>query len=268
VPRQTLIHAHPDADELGRVFRPDLAISCGASAFALAVSALAPIDRPRWRAWGEAARRDYLATLEPTPYNGPFDTGRAMLELQKLLPPDFIVTLDAGNHTGWPQRYLQYGRPAREIGPTSGAMGYSVPAGVAAKLVHPERVVVACVGDGGFMMSGQEVATAVQYGAPLIVLVFNNRMYGTIRMHQEREHPERVIGTDLVNPDFAAVGRALGAHGETVIRTDEFAEAFRRALASGKPAVIELKTDPDVITTRTTITAIRDKALARRAPPV
>ncbi len=267
VPKQTLIHVHPDADELGRVFQPDLAIQSGAAAFAATLGGQAPAAGRRWRAWSEAARRDYLATLVPTPYNGPFDAGKAMLELQKLLPADAIVTLDAGNHTGWPQRYLQYYRPGREIGPTSGAMGYSVPAGVAAKILHPGRVVVSCVGDGGFMMTGQEVATAVQYGAPLVVLVFNNRMYGTIRMHQERDHPARVVGTDLPSPDFAAYARALGGHGETVTRTDEFADAFRRALASGKPAVIELKTDPEVISTRTTITAIREKALARARAP-
>ncbi len=266
-PRQRLAHVLPDSDELGRVFQPTLAITSGPNAFAALAATMPPVASRRWRAWSEEARGDYLATLEPTPFNGTFDSAKAMLELKHLLPQDFILTLDAGNHTGWPQRYLQYRRPARELGPTNGAMGYSVPAGVAAKLVHPERVVVSCVGDGGFVMTGQEVSTAVQYGAPLIVLVFNNRMYGTIRMHQEREHPERVIGTDLVTPDFAAMGRAFGGHGETVTRNDEFADAFRRALASGKPAVIELCTDPEAITTRTTIQALRDKALARAKQP-
>jgi len=176
-----------------------------------------------------------------------------------------VVTLDAGNHTGWPQRYLSYGRPGRLIGPTSGAMGYSVPAAVALSLIDRDRLVIGCVGDGGFMMSGQELSTAVQYGGKPIVLVFNNRTYGTIRMHQEREHPERVSGTDLVNPDFAAMGRAMGCHAETVTRTDEFAPAFERAVKSGKAALIELRTDPELISTRLTITALRDAAKARAA---
>ena len=266
-PRQRLVHVLPDGDELGRVFQPTLAIPSAPNALAALAASMPPIASPRWRAWSAEARSDYLATLEPTPFNGTFDSAKAMLELERLLPDDFILTLDAGNHTGWPQRYLQYRRPARELGPTNGAMGYSVPAGVAAKLVHPERLVVSCVGDGGFVMTGQEVSTAVQYGAPLIVLVFNNRMYGTIRMHQEREHPERVVGTDLETPDFAAMGRALGGHGETVARNDEFAPAFERARASGKPAVIELRTDPEAITTRTTIQSLRDKALGRAKQP-
>ena len=144
-------------------------------------------------------------------------------------------------------------------------MGYSVPAAVAASLVHPDRLTIGAVGDGGFMMSGLEIATAVQHGAAPIVLVFNNATYGTIRMHQEREHPARVVGTDLKSPDFAALGRAMGAHGETVTRTAEFAPAFERAVAARKPAVIELKTDPELISTRTTLTAIREAALKRRA---
>jgi len=262
-PRQTLVHVHPDADDIGRVFRPTLAIQSGTSAFASALASLRRVDGARWRKWTEAAHADYLATLEPTPYNGALDMGRAFGWLRDSLPRDAIVTVDAGNHTGWPQRYLRYGRPGREIGPTNGAMGYSVPAAVAASLVHKDRLVVGCVGDGGFMMSGQEVATAVQYGGKPIILVFNNSIYGTIRMHQEREHPTRVVGTDLVNPDFAAIGRAMGCHGETVHKTDEFAPAFERAMRSGKAAVLELRTDPELITTRTTITAIREAALAR-----
>jgi acetolactate synthase-1/2/3 large subunit len=142
-------------------------------------------------------------------------------------------------------------------------MAYSVPAGVAAKLVHPERLVLAFVGDGGFMMCGQEMATAVQHGANVICIVTNNRMYGTIRMHQERDHPGRVVGTELVNPDFAALGRTLGCHGETVTRTDELAPALERAIKANKPAVIELQADPNLVTTRTTVTALREEALAR-----
>ncbi|HEX6978994.1 MAG TPA: thiamine pyrophosphate-binding protein [Alphaproteobacteria bacterium] len=262
-PRQKLVHVHADADELGRVYRPTLAIQSSSAAFAALAAKARPVDGTKWKAWTEAARADYLATLEPTPYNGALDVGRALAQLRDWLPRNAIVTLDAGNHTGWPQRYLSYGRPGRELGPTSGAMGYSVPAAVAAKLVHPDRLVLSFVGDGGFMMSGQEMATAVQYGANVITLVLNNRMYGTIRMHQEREHPGRVVGTDLVNPDFAALARAMGCHGETVRRTDEFQPALERAIAAGKPAVIELQTDPELVTTRTTLTALREAALKR-----
>jgi acetolactate synthase-1/2/3 large subunit len=263
--RQKLIHIHPSAEETGRVYNADMAIQASGSAFALAAAAAKPIANPVWSLWTAQARADYVATLEPTPYNGALDMGRAMRALAGELPEAFTVTVDAGNHTGWPQRYLPFKRPARLVGPTSGAMGYSVPAAVAASLVHPGRIVVACVGDGGFMMAGQEIATARQHGGTPIVLVFNNRTYGTIRMHQEREHPGRVVGTDLVNPDFAAFARALGCHGETVETTEAFLPAFRRALASNLPAVIELKTDPEMITTRTTITAIREAALKRQA---
>lgn len=262
-PRQSLIHVHADADELGRVFRPTLAIQASSASLAAQLAAIPPVDGGRWAAWTEQAHADYIATLEPTPYNGALDMGRALAALRDTLPRDVIVTLDAGNHTGWPQRYLRYGRPGREIGPTNGAMAYAVPAAVAAKLVHPERLVLCFVGDGGFMMSGQEMSTAVQYGANVITFVTNNSMYGTIRMHQEREHPARVVGTDLVNPDFAELGRALGCHGEVVMRTDEVGPALDRAIRSGKPAIIELRTDPELVTTRTTLTALREAALAR-----
>ena len=162
--------------------------------------------------------------------------------------------------TGWPQRFLQFRRPGREIGSTSGAMGYSVPAAVAASILNPERSVVACVGDGGFMMSGTEIATAVQHGGRPIILIFNNGTYGTIRMHQERHFPERVIGTDLVNPDFIAMATAMGAYAERVERTEEFAGAFERARQAGKPAVLELVTSKEQISSRLTIAALRDTA--------
>lgn len=261
-PRQTLIHVHADANELGRVYRPTLAIQAGSSAFAAALAEVKP-PAGHWAAWTQAARADYLESLRPNPYNGALDLGRCFAALRETLPRDAIITLDAGNHTGWAQRFLAFGRPGREIGPTSGAMGYSVPAAVAAAIACPDRLVLGCVGDGGFQMSGQELATAVQHGAKPIVLVFNNRMYGTIRMHQEREHPTRVVGTDLYTPDFAAWGRAMGCHGERVERSDDFAPALARARASGKAAVIELAADPEVITTRTTLTAIRENALKK-----
>ena len=263
-PRQRLVHVHASPDEPGRVFAPDLAVVSSSAAFAQAASGLEPFGPDRWRAWREAARRDFLAAIEPPAHSGPLDVARVLADLRSRLPEDFIVTLDAGNHTGWPQRFLTHRRPGRQVGPTSGAMGYSVPAAVAASLVHPDRLVIGCVGDGGFVMSGLEIATAVQHGGRPIVLVFNNGMYGTIRMHQEREHPERVVGTDLVNPDFVALARAIGAHGEAVTRTEEFRPAFERAVASGRPALIELRTDPELVSTRTTIAGLRDAARHRR----
>jgi acetolactate synthase-1/2/3 large subunit len=193
---------------------------------------------------------------------GALDLGTAMAELDRWLPATAVVTVDAGNFSGWPQRYLTFGGGRRLIGATNGAMGYGVPAAVAAKIAAPERTVIACAGDGGFGMTGQELATAVKHRAAPILLVFNNAMYGTIRMHQERKYPARVIATDLANPDFAALARAYGAHGETVTRTGEFVPALDRAAASGTAAVVELRMDPDAITTRTTLSAIRRSAAA------
>jgi acetolactate synthase-1/2/3 large subunit len=259
-PRSTLVHVYPDPDEIGRVFRPDFAVVAGPVAFAAAVAALRPETAPPWSAWTRAASADFVASLEPSPYDGALDMGRALADLRARLPRDAIVTLDAGNHTGWPMRYLAFGRPGRLLGPLSGAMGYGMPSAVAASLVHPDRLVIGFAGDGGFLMSGQELATAIQYGAAPILFVFNNASYGTIRMHQEREYPGRIIGTDLVNPDFTALARAYGAHGERVERTEQVMPAFERALASGKAALIELKTDVQRITTRTTLDAIQGTA--------
>ena len=264
-PRQRLIHVHASADEIGRVFTPVLGIVAAPSAFAGALRDVAPVDPARWRAWCQAARRDYVAAVVPPDYEGALDLPRVMEALGGRLPDDAVVTLDAGNHTGWPQRYLAYGRPGRQLGSTCGSMGYAVPAAVAASLIHPDRLVVGCVGDGGFMRCGTELATAIQHGGKPIILVFNNAMYGTIRMHQEREHPERVIGTDLRNPDFVALARSLGAHAEVVTRTDAFAAAFERAATCGRPALIELRTDPELLSTRATISGLRARAVASRA---
>jgi acetolactate synthase-1/2/3 large subunit len=185
--------------------------------------------------------------------------------LRERLPDDAIITSDAGNFSGWPNRFLQYRRPGRQLGPTSGAMGYGVPAAVAAKLVHPGRIVVGFVGDGGFMMTGQELATSLAEGPGPIILLFNNAMYGTIRMHQERRFPGRVSGTNLKNPDFTALARAYGAFSACVARTEEFAPAFEEAVASKRAAVIELRMDPEMITTRTTLSALRRQAEAAKA---
>jgi acetolactate synthase-1/2/3 large subunit len=185
--------------------------------------------------------------------------------LRRRLPDDAIVTSDAGNFSGWPNRFLQYRRPGRQVGPTSGAMGYGVPAAVAAKLVHPERLVLGCCGDGGFLMTGHELATARAAGRGPIILLFNNAMYGTIRMHQERRFPGRVIGTALANPDFPALARAYGAFAATISRTEDFAPAFEEAAAYRGASLIELEMDPDEITTRTTLSEIRRQAEARQA---
>jgi acetolactate synthase I/II/III large subunit len=261
-PGKTLIHVHTAAEELGRVFRPDLAIQSGMPEFAAAAAALEPIAAPRWGAWREAARAEYETGLVPTPFaSAPaLDLGQVMVWLRERLPADAIVTSDAGNFSGWPNRFLQYRRPGRQLGPTSGAMGYGVPAAVAAKLVHPQRVVVGFCGDGGFMMTGQELMTALGEGVGPIILLFNNAMYGTIRMHQERRFPGRVVGTALKNPDFAALAAAYGGFGATVARTEEFAPAFEAALASRRAAIIELQVDPEIITTRTTLSALRRQA--------
>lgn len=256
-PAQRLIHIHADSNEIGRVYSPELGITTAPALAARALSACQWSGTQKWAAWRRQAREEYLDDTAASSDGGPLDIGQAMIEIRERLPHDTVVTLDAGNHTGWAQRYLRYGRPGRQLGSTCGAMGYSVPAAVAASLCAPERVVISFVGDGGFMMSGQEIATAVQHGGRPIVLLFNNGTYGTIRMHQEREHPERVVGTDLVNPDFTAMATALGAYSETVTHTEELAPALERAIASHRPAVIELRTDPERISTRTTIAALR-----------
>jgi acetolactate synthase-1/2/3 large subunit len=268
-PGKVLIHVHPAAEELGRVFRPTLAIQSGVAEFAAAAAALEPIAAPRWRQWREAARTEYETGLTPSLLPAQplpaLDLGQIMVWLRDRLPDTAIVTSDAGNFSGWPNRFLQYRRPGRQLGPTSGAMGYGVPAAVAAKLVHPDRVVVAFCGDGGFMMTGQELATALGEGTGPIILLFNNAMYGTIRMHQVRRFPGRIVGTALTNPDFAALAEAYGAFGAVVSRTEEFAPVFEAALAARRGAVIELRMDPEMITTRTTISALRRQAEAAAA---
>jgi acetolactate synthase-1/2/3 large subunit len=184
--------------------------------------------------------------------------------LSDTLPADAVVTNGAGNYATWAHRYYTFRRFRTQLAPASGSMGYGLPAAVAAKIVEPHRTVVCFAGDGCLMMTVQELATAVQYGAAVVTVVFNNGMFGTIRMHQERSYPGRVSGTDIVNPDFAALARAFGGHGETVERTDQFPEAFRRSLASGKPAVIDLKVDPEALTTRASLSEIRAAALKKR----
>jgi acetolactate synthase-1/2/3 large subunit len=256
-PKPKLIHVYADADEIGRVYVPDLAIVSSSSAFANAAKALKPLDGAKWKSWRESARNDHLEATKIPAVSFPLDMGKAISDLAAYLPKDFVVTIDAGNFSGWAHRFIRYARPCRQLGPTSGAMGYSVPAAVAASIIDPERTVVSFVGDGGFLMSGQEIGTAVQHGGRPIVLLFNNRMYGTIRMHQERDYPERVSGTDLVNPDFVGFAKSFGCHAERVEKTADFMPAFERAVKSGKPAVLELMTDPEQVSSRTTIKALR-----------
>ncbi|MDP6786773.1 MAG: thiamine pyrophosphate-binding protein [Rhodospirillales bacterium] len=260
-PKQTLVHVHQDAAVLGRVHETELAIHAAVAEFVAAALEMEPVDGGGWRAATAEARRDYQSSLIPPEYEGALDLGQVMVQLGELLTPDAIVTLDAGNFSGWPRQFLQYGGGRRILSPAAvGAMGYGVPAAVVAKIVAPDRMVVGCIGDGGWGMTGQELATAVQYGAAPVLIVFNNAMFGTIRVHQERRHPGRTIGTDLVNPGYAALARCHGAHGETVEETAQFKPAFERAVAAGKVAVIELRVDPEVASTRTTLTALSEAA--------
>lgn len=259
---QDLIHVHPAAEEIGRLYTPALGIQAGVAEFADAARALEPVDASHRAAWLDEAHAAYEATLTLTPCDQPFDPGRAMAQLRDWLPEDAIVSVDAGAYSSWPLRFLQFKRPFRALIGSIGAMGSSVPAAVAAAVTHPDRRVVGILGDGSMLMTGQEIATAIQNEVTPIIIVFNNNIYGTIRQNQESKFPGRVHGTDLVNPDFAAWARSFGAHGETVEKTEEFLPALDRAAASGKAAVIELKVDPDLITARTTLTAIRETALA------
>jgi acetolactate synthase I/II/III large subunit len=261
-PRQPLVHVHADPEELGRVYQAALPINATPRAFARAAAALAPVDSTAWAAATAAAHQDFLAFRKPPRSPGTLQMGEIMLWLDEHLPADAIITNGAGNFATWVHRFRRYRRFGSQLAPTSGSMGYGFPAAVAAKIVHPDRVVVCVAGDGDFLMTGQELATAVQRRLGIVVLLVNNGMYGTIRMHQERHHPGRVIGTDLHNPDFAALARAYGAHGEVVERTEEFAAAFERARASGLPAILELRIDPEALTIRQSLSEIRAAALA------
>ncbi len=260
-PKQKFIHVHPGAEELGRVYRAELMMNAGMAEFSRLAATLPPVDSSRWRDWTHAARADYVANLKHGPMAGPVDLGEIMAFLRERLPEDAIVTNGAGNYSGWVHRFYQYTGFRTQLAPTNGAMGYGVPSAVAAKVVHPDRMVVSFSGDGCFLMNGQELATAAQYALPVIFIVVNNGMYGTIRMHQEREYPARVYATALDNPDFAALARAYGLHGETIEKTGDFEAAFERAIASGKPALLEVRIDPNVISTRTSLAAIREQAV-------
>ena len=263
-PRQTLVHVHPGAEELGRVYRPHLAINAAPTAFVAALEALAPPSEIPWRGQTEAAHAEFLAwTDKPTAVPGPINLGEIVVSLREALPEDAVICNGAGNFSLWVHRFHRYRRYGTQLAPASGSMGYGVPAAVAMKRLEPERTVIAFAGDGDFMMTGQEFATAVQYELPIIVILVDNGMYGTIRMHQEREYPGRVTATGLKNPDFAAYARAFGGFGATVTKTADFAAAFTAAQQSGKPAILHLKIDPEAITPATTLGAIRKNALAK-----
>jgi acetolactate synthase-1/2/3 large subunit len=258
-PRQALVHVHPGSEELGRVYRPTLALNASPAAFVAALEGLQP---PKAIAWGEETRvanASFRAWSAPTNNVGAVQLAQIVAWLRQRLPDDAIVTNGAGNYSGWLHRFFRFRRYGTQLAPTSGTMGYGLPAAIAAKLQYPERSVVAFAGDGCFQLTSQELATAAQYGAAVVVVIVNNGVHGTIRMHQERDYPGRVIATDLVNPDFAAIARACGGHGETVAATEEFAPAFERAVASGKPAIIEVKFDREAIATSTTLSAISGK---------
>jgi len=264
-PSQRLVHVLTGAEELGRVYQPDLAILSGMPQIASALASLPPVAGRPWGAWTRAAAADRAGWAARVTVPGRLQMWDVMDVLTRRLPEDAIVTNGAGNYSGWVHRFHRYVRHGTQVAPTSGAMGYGVPSAIAAKAVFPERVVVSFNGDGCFLMYGQELATAVQYGLAVVFIVVNNGMYGTIRMHQERRYPGRVVGTELRNPDFAAFARAFGAHGELVEETAQFAPALERALAAGRPALVELRLDPEAITPATTLAAIRERAMKARA---
>jgi acetolactate synthase-1/2/3 large subunit len=272
VPRQRLVHIHADPEELGSVYQADLMIASGAPQVCAMLAAMEPVDSSAWAGSVEAAKADLAAWQAQPPIfaNGgaPLDLWQVVQELMRQAPRDTIITNGAGNYATWAHRFYRYGGRRTQLAPTNGAMGYAVPAGVAAKIIDPQRTVVTFAGDGEFMMTGQELATAVQYGAGVIILVFNNGMFGTIRMHQERDYPGRVSGTSLHNPDFALLARAYGGHGEVVEKTEEFAPALQRALAHANerklPAVIELRYDGNLITPNATLETIRKTAEAAK----
>ena len=257
-PGQILIHVHPDPEELSSVYRTDLAVCADMREFAELAAAWE--DEVISFSSGGEAHREWLDWSTAQPREGArLDLGQVVTLLRERLPPDTIVCNGAGNFSGWWHRYWRYGPFPSQLAPTNGAMGYGVPASVAAALRFPERQVIVPAGDGDFLMNGQELATAVRHGANLIVLVVDNGSYGTIRMHQEREYPARVSGTDLANPDFAALGRAYGAKAETVERTEDFGTALERAMAETGVRLLHLKTDIEQITPALTVAKLREK---------
>lgn len=258
-PQQKLIHVHASAEELGSVYYPTVAVHASPSAFTAAIAAIKPKAAVTWSAQREQARAEFEKWTAPITVSGDVQMADIMEWLNTQLPENAIICNGAGNYTGWVHRFRRFRRFRTQLAPTNGAMGYGVPAAVAAKLVHPDRPVIAFAGDGCFMMNGQELATAKQYGSNIITIVVNNEMFGTIRMHQERNYPNRVSATELRNPDFVALAKSYGAHGELVTKTDEFAGAFKRASEAGIPALIEIQIEKEVISHNTTLSALRGR---------
>ena len=265
-PKQKLVHIHASAEELNRVYQADLAINATMSAAARSLEILTAPLSVAWDAWAQACHADYLANLEPQTLPGSIDMPAIVATLQKHLPLDAVLTNGAGNFASWVHRFFKHRGLAKgfktQLAPTNGAMGYGVPAGIAAAITTG-RLAFTIAGDGDFLMNGQELATAVQYGAKTIIVLLNNSMFGTIRMHQEREYPQHVAGTQLKNPDFAALARAYGYAGVRITQTAEFEPALLAALARAEGTLIEVTLDPEVISTRGTLSAITQSALDR-----
>lgn len=264
VPQQKLVHVHPDASELNRVYVATEAVNVSPTAFCEALGGLSsPALQPTWKPALDAMRDSYRqwTQCDTIRHPGKLQMGLVMSHLNDVLPPDAIMCNGAGNYATWLHRFHRFTQFGTQLAPTSGSMGYGLPAAVGAKRIAPERTVVCLAGDGCFMMHGQEFATAVQYNLPIIVLIIDNGMYGTIRMHQERHYPGRVSATALRNPDFAAYAQAFGGHGERVETTEQFAPALERAMASGKPAILHCLLDAEAITPAQTLAGIREQAL-------
>ena len=266
-PRQTLVHVFADPDELNHVYQATLGIAASPMGFVQELAALPAPAAPVWAQATQAAHANYLAWSEPAGRSNPgsLQMGAVMQHLASSLPQDAILTNGAGNFSIWLHRFWRFRGYGTQLAPTSGSMGYGLPAAVGAQRLYPGRTVVCFAGDGDFMMHGQELATAVQYGLPIVIVLLDNGMYGTIRMHQEKHYPARVFATDLKNPDFCALAQAYGAHGERVQRTEEFAPALARALASGKPALLHCLIDPQAITPTATLDGLRAQGLAQQA---
>jgi acetolactate synthase-1/2/3 large subunit len=247
---QRIVHVYPDPGEIGRVYEADVGVVASHAAAASALAAMPHIDPAPWRQWLADMRREYEQSVDPDSVSmaGPVDLAAVVAHVDRRLPPDGIVTNGAGNYTIWLHRFFRYRTGHTQLAPTSGAMGYGLPAAVAAKLRYPARPVVCFAGDGCFMMYPQELATAIQHKAAIVVVVVNNSIYGTIRMHQERRYPGRVSGTSMVNPDLVAFARSFGAHAEAVTTTDEFAPAFERALAADRLTLLDVRVDPSQLT--------------------
>jgi acetolactate synthase-1/2/3 large subunit len=256
-PKQKLVHILSAPEELGRVLTPDLALCCDPNLFARSANQQITIDNPPWASLTQTLATGLSSSLTLGPQCGPVDMGTIMEYLRATLPADAILTNGAGNYADWPNKMFSYRSPRTTLAPISGAMGYSVPSAVAAKIAYPDRVVLSFAGDGEFLMNGQELATAAQYGLNPVILVINNSSYGTIRIHQERQYPDRVSGTDLKNPDFAAYAKSFGVNGEVVERTEDFAPIFERALAARCATLIEIRVGPDSFGPDTSLSAMK-----------